>query len=340
MNVGELDIAPRRRAPRSTPTTPAAPTAWPSCGTTARRTSAPRRRRCSPPPIGSGCGGSPTTGPATAARRRRPAHDRVDAAACTARRARRPRHRAVRGDGPLRWRLPRAGVRRRCSGRAARPSSASPGSPRSTPTGSTGSPGWRRPGQASLRAAAAGRAAKEARRLRPRVPTTRSPPTDMAALAGEWGWLGSVVRPAIAGGPGGLIDDDLAYVAPWGCDAADIAVPGAAAPRRLSTASCRWTTAAGWPPASPMPSCGVTPDDGHLSVLGGGADALAWIRDRHPTSGCRARPARTAAARRAARPAGGWRSGPTTRRGTSAPAAATRAAASTAPTAARCPRRS
>src|SRR5262249_32641319 len=50
-------------------------------------------------------------------------------------------------------------------------------------------------------------------------------PADWAALEGEWGWFGSVVVPAMAGGPAPLIDDDLAYVRPWGCDPATITAP-------------------------------------------------------------------------------------------------------------------
>jgi pimeloyl-ACP methyl ester carboxylesterase len=50
-------------------------------------------------------------------------------------------------------------------------------------------------------------------------------PEDQAALAGDWSWLLDVVRPAVRAGPGGLIDDDLAAVAPGGFDPADLAVP-------------------------------------------------------------------------------------------------------------------
>ena len=47
-------------------------------------------------------------------------------------------------------------------------------------------------------------------------------PEDEAALAGEWSWFIDVVRPALAGGMGGFIDDDLASVGAWGFDPADV----------------------------------------------------------------------------------------------------------------------
>lgn len=48
---------------------------------------------------------------------------------------------------------------------------------------------------------------------------------DWATLEGPWGWFGAVVQEASAGGPGGLADDDLAHVNPWGFSPADITVP-------------------------------------------------------------------------------------------------------------------
>lgn len=80
-------------------------------------------------------------------------------------------------------------------------------------------------GTASLRAAAERPAAKERHEARAEYDPEMFTPADHAALAGEWSWYGEVVSPAVASGPGGPIADDLAYVAPWGCDPAWITAP-------------------------------------------------------------------------------------------------------------------
>ena len=132
------------------------------------------------------------------------------------------------------------------------------------------------PGAASLRAAVAGRAAKEHHEAVTPPGDPGFTAADHAALAGEWAWFDEVVAPALAGGPGALIDDDLAYVAPWGFDPADIAVPvlllHGAADRLVPAAHSVWL--AGRCPGAELR---LTPDDGHISVLRHGAAAVDWL---------------------------------------------------------------
>jgi pimeloyl-ACP methyl ester carboxylesterase len=135
-------------------------------------------------------------------------------------------------------------------------------------------------GAASLRAAAEGRAAKE--RYEASADEDADPgfvAADLAALDGEWSWFISVVRPAIEGGPGGLIDDDLAYVAPWGFGPARITAPTlllhGGRDRVVPPSHGEWLAR-----RCPSAELWLRPDDGHISVLGSGAAALAWLRER------------------------------------------------------------
>jgi pimeloyl-ACP methyl ester carboxylesterase len=126
-------------------------------------------------------------------------------------------------------------------------------------------------GQGSLRAALAGRVAKEEHEAG--ADAIDFTDADWAALQGEWGWFGSVVEPAVANGLGPLIDDDLAYVAPWGFDPAAIGVPvhllhgedDLIAP----VGHARWLAA-----RIPGASLTVVPGAGHVSVLESAGDAL------------------------------------------------------------------
>jgi pimeloyl-ACP methyl ester carboxylesterase len=128
----------------------------------------------------------------------------------------------------------------------------------------------------SLRAATEGRAAKE----RYEATVTDAEPgftdRDKAMFDGRWGWILDVVHPALAAGPAALIDDDLAYVAPWGFDpatvsapllivhgGADLMVPGTHG--LWLAGQCR--TAELW----------LRPEDGHLSILNSAAAALEWL---------------------------------------------------------------
>jgi len=133
-------------------------------------------------------------------------------------------------------------------------------------------------GEASLRAALAGPRAKEAyEQSEPPFDPKMFTAADYEALDGPWAWLNSVVGPAQAGGPGGLIADDLAYVTPWGFGPSQITCPVLLLHGEQDrVVPC---THSGWL-ARHIPSAELrlSPDDGHLSVLNGGEAALDWLR--------------------------------------------------------------
>jgi pimeloyl-ACP methyl ester carboxylesterase len=126
---------------------------------------------------------------------------------------------------------------------------------------------------ATLRAAAVSRAAREA--VAGGDPDFT--PADWAALDGVWSWLGEVVRPALAGDPAAPVDDDLAYVRPWGFDPATITartlVVHGADDRLIPPAHGEWL--AGHIPGAELR---LVPGEGHISVLNHAREALAWLR--------------------------------------------------------------
>jgi pimeloyl-ACP methyl ester carboxylesterase len=131
-------------------------------------------------------------------------------------------------------------------------------------------------GVASLRAAAAGRAAKarfEAEHGAEYDP--RFTERDLAALRGDWSWFETVMAP----GAPGLLDDDIAYTSPWTFDPATIQTPvlllHGDADGIVPVAHSRWL-------ASRIATAELraTAGDGHLSVLAHAPDALAWIAAR------------------------------------------------------------
>ena len=131
-------------------------------------------------------------------------------------------------------------------------------------------------GEASLRAAAAGRTAKERHEASAGEEDPGFIPADWEALAGDWAWFGSVVGPALRGGPGPLIDDDLAYVTPWGFDPAVIRSPvlllHGTADRVIPSAHSEWLAR-----RIPLAELWLKPDEGHISVLSSAEAALEWL---------------------------------------------------------------
>ena len=133
---------------------------------------------------------------------------------------------------------------------------------------------------ASLRAAAAGRAAKQRYEAsNPEFDPEMFTSADHEALSGTWSWFNSVVGPAMEAGPGGLIDDDLAYVAPWGFEPAQMTVPTlllhGGRDRVVPSSHGEWLER-----RCPAAELRRYPDDGHISVLNAGAAALAWLQEQ------------------------------------------------------------
>jgi pimeloyl-ACP methyl ester carboxylesterase len=135
-----------------------------------------------------------------------------------------------------------------------------------------------------LRAALAGRAAKEAYEADPHEGMPGFIDADWAALDGEWSWFGQVVPPAMVGGPGPLIDDDLSYVAPWGFDVADVRAPvlvlHGSADGVVPAAQGEWLAR-----HLPEADLWLRPGAGHISVLADAGAALEWLVNRRTTFG-------------------------------------------------------
>jgi len=132
-------------------------------------------------------------------------------------------------------------------------------------------------GAAELRAAARGPAALGDYLAAADFDPEQFTPADHAALAGAWSWLGAVAGQAIAGGLGGAIDDNLAYVAPWGFRPGEIRVPvlylQGGQDRIVPPSHARWLAS-----HTPSAELRLRPHDGHVSVLGSAEDAMAWLQ--------------------------------------------------------------
>jgi pimeloyl-ACP methyl ester carboxylesterase len=137
-------------------------------------------------------------------------------------------------------------------------------------------------GQAELRAAASGRAALEeclASEGEPDSEPGAFTPADEAALSGPWSWLADIAGQAIEGGLDGMVDDDLAYVAPWGFDPGQITQPvlllHGGRDRMVPSAHGEWLAR-----HCRRAELRLYPEDGHISVLNSAEAAVAWLAER------------------------------------------------------------
>jgi pimeloyl-ACP methyl ester carboxylesterase len=128
-----------------------------------------------------------------------------------------------------------------------------------------------------LRAAAAGREARERYAATDEFDENSFTPADWAALAGAWASLGADAGRAGAAGPEGLIDDDLAFVTPWGFDVAQIDVPvllvHGGQDRVVPPSHADWLMR-----TCPTSELWLRPRDGHVSVLNASPVAMDWLR--------------------------------------------------------------
>lgn len=133
-------------------------------------------------------------------------------------------------------------------------------------------------GEASLRAAAAGRPALEEHLATADFDPEMFTDADQAALEGSWSWLAGVAGQAIEGGPAGQVDDDLAYVAPWGFDPAQVTAPvlflHGGRDRIAPSSHAEWLAG-----RCPSAQLRLYSEDGHISVLDSAATALDWLAE-------------------------------------------------------------
>ncbi len=129
---------------------------------------------------------------------------------------------------------------------------------------------------ASLRAAVLGRQARETYETTAEFDPESFNARDYAALAGAWSSLSADVEVASAAGADGLIDDDLAFVAPWGFAVTDITAPVLIAhggqDRVVPLAHADWLLhhcrdAELW----------FRPHDGHIAILDVCPVAMDWL---------------------------------------------------------------
>jgi pimeloyl-ACP methyl ester carboxylesterase len=138
-------------------------------------------------------------------------------------------------------------------------------------------------GAAELRAAASGRSTLEdllaSSPFDPEIFTA----SDRAALAGPWSWLAGVAMQALEAGFAAMVDDDLAYVSPWGFDPEAVRVPvlllHGSEDRIVPSAHGEWLGR-----RCAASDLLIREGDGHISVLDAAETALDWLVEHAATA--------------------------------------------------------
>jgi pimeloyl-ACP methyl ester carboxylesterase len=127
-----------------------------------------------------------------------------------------------------------------------------------------------------LRAAAEGREARARYAESDEFDEGNFTPADWAALSGAWASLGADAGRAGTAGPDGLIDDDVAFAAPWGFDVTRIEAPvllvQGGQDRVVPPAHADWLLR-----HCRRPELWLRPHDGHVSILDACALAMDWL---------------------------------------------------------------
>jgi len=134
-----------------------------------------------------------------------------------------------------------------------------------------------------LRAAIAGRDARQRYAATDEFDENCFTSADWAALSGAWASLGADAERADDAGPDGLIDDDVAFVAPWGFEPAQISAPvllvQGGQDRVVPPAHADWLLR-----HCPTSELWLRPNDGHISILDASPLALDWLREHSASS--------------------------------------------------------
>jgi pimeloyl-ACP methyl ester carboxylesterase len=129
----------------------------------------------------------------------------------------------------------------------------------------------------ALRAAAAGSEARAKYAETDEFDEESFTPADKAALSGAWASLDADAGRAAVAGPDGLIDDDVAFVAPWGFEVGRIDAPvllvQGGQDRVVPPAHAHWLLR-----QCRSPELWLRPQDGHVSILGACPLAMDWLK--------------------------------------------------------------